>query len=507
MKKYDQIHETVLRTAIDLLLDIKDLATKPDKLADVNKMRVGTGSNRDSRGYIKSIARGSNDLICAFPVLSSRNININTQAMVSKAIEKNCVSMLQMLFAAYQIQDSGNLQEYLSNFHTNINKNASAFGIDDVLQLMGGNFAPDIAKLTGKDITEGSKIAPADRVAIKEDMKFIDTYLKDNVNPHSISESFSCKMDNRGVYQITPKHVSIREGAEKDDEMTRLLSQIDDISIEISDTRELLDKLTSAGDQALRYQKRIAELEKEKIEAEKKLNKVKQSKDSADFFKSQVLPSEYKKANELMPTTMAINFKVVNSNGAVTTVDNAVIGVKAKLYPISSEDMISHVASRAKDANWMTKLMKLSTGEISFFRDFLFAIDKCKVDAMAFSTKSSDSTMWQVLRRRANRSKWNQLWNRRNDATAITTLMMSQNEVDYIKKEYGIDVDSVRVARDLLNHYNLLGICIVDESLEIAKFMFDTGEDLWETIPFSSLEREASDATYKKVVNLMTKVM
>ena len=79
--------------------------------------------------------------------------------------------------------------------------------------------------------------------------------------------------------------------------------------------------------------------------------------------------------------------------------------------------------------------------------------------------------------------------------------------VEKNKKEYQIDISDVYNTRILMEAYNLLGICIVDESLEIAKFMWDTGEDLWETVAFSNLERESNDNTYKKVVNLMTKVM
>lgn len=437
MKKYDQIHETVLKTVIDVFSDIKALASDPEKRKlFTDGLKDGAKGNSN---YMKSIARGSNDLICAFPVLSSRNISMNTQSIVAKAIEKNCVSMLQMLFAACQIETSGDVRNYLSNFHSNINKNSNLVDIGDVVTLMGEATADEC------------KITNTDKMLVREDMRFINTYLGSNVNTRSISESFSCSMNAKGNYIVSAeKQKSITEAGAKNDD-------------------------------------------------------VKNKKDYSEFFKNQVLPSEYKKANELMPTMMTINFKVVGNGTNAVTVDNAVVGVKAKLYPVSSEDMISHLASRAKDSNWMNKLMKLSTGEISFFRDFLFAIDKCKVDAMSYSTKSPDSKMWHVLRRRANRSTWNQLWNRRNDAIAITTLMISQNEVDYIKKEFGIDISMTRVARDLISHYNLLGICIVDESLEIAKFMYDTGDDLWETIPFSSLEREASDNTYKKVVNLMTK--
>lgn len=234
---------------------------------------------------------------------------------------------------------------------------------------------------------------------------------------------------------------------------------------------------------------------------------VQSRKDAADFFGKQVLNTEYKKANELMPTLMVINFQTRTPAGDYHVVDSVVIGVKAKLYPISSEDMVTHLVAKAKDANWIQKLIKASTREISFFKDFLFAIDKAKVDALSLSRKGSANKMWKVLERRAVKSKWNRLMAKSNDATAITTIMLSQNEVDFIKKEYQIDVTDVVNTRILMEKFNLLGIAVIDESLEIAKFMWDTGEDIWETVSFNNLERESNDNTYKKVVNLMTKVM
>ena len=91
MKKYDQIHETVLKSIFDMYEDIKSLTN--GELADmINK-------HRNSR-VIRSIARSSSDLICVFPVLTSRNISIDVQAMVSKLLRKTvypcfrCFSLL-----------------------------------------------------------------------------------------------------------------------------------------------------------------------------------------------------------------------------------------------------------------------------------------------------------------------------------------------------------------------------------------------------------------------------
>ena len=54
--------------------------------------------------------------------------------------------------------------------------------------------------------------------------------------------------------------------------------------------------------------------------------------------------------------------------------------------------------------------------------------------------------------------------------------------------------------------YNLMGVCIVDEAMEVAKFIFDTGDDIYEVLSFNNLERESADNGYKKVINLMTKL-
>lgn len=567
MKKYDQIHETVLKDVIDLYNDISALSDT-DLAALLKKHKNG--------GAIKSIARASNDLICVFPVLSSRNIGIDTQAMISKAIEKNCVAMLQMLFSAIQLTDATQAKDYIALFHSNINKSAKALDLDDVIQLA------DVIGISDSALQVGGKIDYAIVEQVRKDMKNLNFYMENNINSKSIAEGFSCKLDPNGQYIVEVETRQLKEAASSDgfdsDEIlsynqtadprdiiinnlnTRVNDQYrlmatarreiqakdnliglqqktigdltrsrDSAKAELNAKRSQLNQIKGGYEKGLNAKdSQIANLEREINQLQKKYDDaeraVKQStvdknrmeiakganqmrKDSADFYSKQVLNTEYKKANELMPTLMVISFKSKVGDNYVT-VDSVVIGVKAKLYPMSSEDIITHVVAKAKDANWVQKFIKASTREISFFKDFLFAIDKAKIDALSLSKKGSANKMWKVLERRASKSKWNRLMAKAtNDSTAITTLVMSQNEVDYIKKEFHIDISDVYNTRILMESYNLLGISIVDESLEIAKFMWDTGEDLWETVAFNNLERESNDNTYKKVVNLMTKVM
>lgn len=470
MKKFDQIHETVLKDAIDIFTGIRDIVSDDDGLEKLIAKHTGRKST-----YIRSIANKSNDLICVFPVMSSRNIAIGNQAMVSKAIEKNLVAMLQMLFSAIQVSDADNAFEYIKTFHTNINKSAKNFDIDDVITI--SNL---IDGMTESAFKVGAKVDMGIVEAVKQDLKRMNFVLESNISTRPISESFSCNIDPSGKYVV-----EVKPYREDNSSSVNVFNMGASNPVEPAVIKD-----------------------RERIKFNYDLDKIDSqiNKDKVDFFKNQVLPTEYKKANELQPTLMVINFKI-KSGDRFIPVDSMVIGVKAKLYPIGSEDIITHLVSKTKDANWIQKFIKASTKEISFFKDFLFAIDKAKVDALSMSRKGSSNMMWKVLERRANKSKFNKLMARSNDSTAITTIMVSQNEVDYMKKEYQVDISDIHTARTLLDQYNLIGLCIVDESLEIAKFLYDTGDDMWETISFSNLERESNDNTYKKVVNLMTKVM
>lgn len=223
-----------------------------------------------------------------------------------------------------------------------------------------------------------------------------------------------------------------------------------------------------------------------------------------DMLANQLLDSDVKKANELVPTTMIVNF--VSTETGQPIPGQMIIGVKAKLYPVSSTDLMNRMRTKNDDNNGMLKFIKATTREISFMRDFIFAIDKAKLDALSQSKKGSSSKLWKILERRALKSKFRRTLGQINDASAISTVVISQEEVEYLKKEDGIDVENPRVIRPIMEAYNLMGFCIIDESMEVAKFIYDSGDDIYENVSFSHLERETSDGGYKKVINLMTQL-
>lgn len=219
-----------------------------------------------------------------------------------------------------------------------------------------------------------------------------------------------------------------------------------------------------------------------------------------------LLATDVKKANELVPTMLNVNIWATTKDGKHTQITDGIVGVKCRLVPVESNDIINHIVSKTADANWLFQFIRATTREISFIKDFLLAIDQAKVDALANSRRGSSNPMWKVLERRAFGSRWKRLMGSSNAYMAITSLALSQEDVDYMIKEHSIDFREPAVVSNLFDKYNLMAAMIADESLEVCNFMYDTGEGNWESYSFTSLEREDKDNTYKKVVNLMTKV-
>jgi len=218
-----------------------------------------------------------------------------------------------------------------------------------------------------------------------------------------------------------------------------------------------------------------------------------------------VLNNEYKKANELQPTMMVVNFmkKDKNDEGYINT---AVIGIKCKIYPVTSADIVNRISGKLQDKSFLTNFVRATTNEIAFFRDFLFAVDQAKFDAKSYGKNASSNKLWKVLERRSTKSKFRRSLKMYNDATAISTLVMSENDSEYLKKVHSIDILDVSKARKIMDSYNFMCLVVANQSTEVASFLYDTGDDTYEMIPFSGLEREASDNSYKKMVNLLSKV-
>ena len=578
MNNFKMIHETALRDIIDVINSVKDF----DQIKWMQ-----------TKNNVGSIAKRSSDLILVFPVLVSNSLSIKTATIISKAIERKCSALLQILFASINMTSSKTLQDYISQFHTNLNGRIS---MDDLIEILDGLNESGEIEVINKEAYE----------AVKEAMNDINHYLSTEFNPVSINE-FKSKTDFYGNSHIVMEKTN-----------SKPLSDDDILAVNIGDLRKDMKRMNTAAwntandsakkagersgqisggkagrrsgerageragrqagahagaiegrkaarDTAYRTSKRIAtdvandagrrsgERAGERagrqagahagaIEGRRAAQDTAYSTskriatdvasdaatrvandritdfvniynranepdlhDQMDYFSHQLLPQDVQKANELMPTLMAVNFTYVDANSGITHRSTGVIGIKAKLYPIDSMDIISRLSAKYTDKNTLFNFIKASTSEISFFRDFLFAIDKAKFDAINVSRNDNSSKIFKLLERRATKNKFSTLL-KKNDASPITSLVISQDEVEYLKKYNNIDMEKSNITKTIMEAYNLMNITIADESLEIAKFLYDDGDGIFEALSFDGLEKESKDSSYKKIVNLMSKI-
>ena len=440
------IHESVVKDVVDLVTSVKDF----DEVQFLRNIETGRS--------FKSISSATKDMILTFPVLCCSDISIEAASMISKALERKYAAMLQMLFSAIDIRSNENVIQYLQRFHANLGP------LDGYLD----QYIASVDKLitTYDENWEETEIPREVQNEVLEYMKQNCGYtLPNSINENSLTD-YKVEKKSNGKFDV----FLVQEGG-----------------------GNLRNFLNITGTAAKAY----ADVNKG-IEAE------------VGVHQKTLLPNDVKKANELMPTLMVVRFnQYQDSDGTckVLASKTCVIGVKCKLYPIEFTDIAYRISNKTKEKNFLNNLIRATTNEISFVRDFMFAVDKAKLDAKSYGAKGSSNKMWKVLERRSIKSKIRRSMKMDNDATAISTLVLSQNLVDYLKKTENLNLEKTNTCRLLMESYNLMSIVIVDETMEVAKFLFDTGEDDFEVISFNNLERESSDGSYRKVVNLLSKKM
>lgn len=493
----EYFHESVVRDIVDVLTSLKDY----DEVQFINNAKA----NRS----FKSITSATKDLILTFPVMVSSDIEPDNAIMIAKAHEKKMASLLHILFTAISVENNEDVFDYVKKFHSNMGSMNGT--LDDYVESLD-----KLASTFGESYDQTLKIDKAVLNTVLEDLKESDYVLPDDTKEASL-ESFKIIPGYRtGMNDMIIQEAKKSKNVNVNTNIS--ISNSENDATMVSDYENMPNHGGISDNEYRRAKARLDQVNGYNKNNDNYGGRIvyksgfANDKDFADYLKNMtdyhgkvILDNEYKKANELQPTMMVVNFmRHSEENG--DHINTAVIGIKAKIYPVSSADICNRISSKLDDKNVLTNFVRATTNEIAFFRDFLFAIDKAKIDAVSYSNKATSNKLWKVLERRSQKSKFRRSLKMYNDATAISTLVLSENDVEYLKKVNNVDILNVGKARKILDAYNFMCICILNQSTEVASILYDTGDDTYEMIPFSGLEREASDNSYKKMVNLLSKV-
>ena len=470
---------------------LKDLIT--DVLDAADGTEIGKFISKKNPS-IKSITRANKDLTMTFPVMVSNTVDPVSAQLVARALERKFVTLTQMLLSAISITSSKDAIDHLKNIHANLDL-SSFFDVDDYLAVSEEATAMHIFDAdTVKAVYEAFR---QERLRAKP-LNHLHEFLSKDVTDAIAKQP--------GV----ANNLAVKQWNDLSDaDKARVMKHYN--SPTVTQNRDLERKLQAADQEKNRLTKNFA---KSRAMQNKRMNDIRNANDAlqsriddltavrankiSKVTKDQM---DYKKANELQPTLLQIQFISTNDNNDPITVD-AYVGIKSKIYCVDSADIANHIVSKRSYNFSLYNLIKATSGEIEFWRDFVFAIKKAKIDAVSNTNRGSSSKLWKVLERRALASKINRFMSLRNDATAITTLVVSAYDVEMLRKMEDIDISNSRVARKLMDDYNLVGIVIVDDSTESAKFIFDTGDDEYEPYTFKTLKRE-DKMDYKQMIQLL----
>lgn len=476
---YNAIHETVVS---DIFETLKDGVRLAGDAINPKTVRV-----RNAR----SLARATSGLTLAFPVICTNTLPIETASMIAKAIERKNVALLQMAFSAYNITNAKDAVEHISKFHKNLN--LSKMDLDrfmDTMETLGSYSESYIYQDDIKAITEDCR-------------RNLNYVLSDSVSESSLL-GFS-EINRYGNTKVIKEAIQKpkRIGANgPEDEYTD-----DEISQAAYDDNPNIGPKVVGKDNARWYLQQKSR--EDQAKAKNDIEMLNRRQDGSDSMRQQLqamlLPSDVKKANEMQPTLMLVNFYVNDKDRDLNVAQQFVCGVKSKLYAVDSNEIINKIITKNADSDIILKLIKVSTREISFVKDFLLGIDDARLDALSKSRKGSGTKIFKALERRAINGKIRRSLRMENSAKAISTLVISSEEAEELKKYENIDVYHARTIVPIMEKLNLLYFVVVDTTAESVDIITD-GETEFETYSFTNLERESSDNTYKKVVNLITKV-
>ena len=455
-----------------------------------SKSKKGTKNNAPYLGG--SISKYTKNLIMTFPMLCDDSLPPSTASMISRAHERHLITLFELLFASAQFNAKDGM-EVLKSIH----KNIEDMDLDDYIDTMN-NFS---AKATGVANTAFGKIAFGEssaeiNTAIREMVETLKlsqkSYLVNSFNERSLNEYAVLNINGNMV---------VKEFGIDDD-----ISQMDDNNIEGFTKKQKA--------QMNRDQIRHDENEEIRQAASFPLKYRNMQNQSTDFeynmLSKQLMDSDVKKANELQPTLMIVRFNelvpTADGEGVLPGAQKSFIaGVKSRLIPTDSMDIVERLVAKNRTKLSFLNLIRATTGEIKLKRDFLLCVDQAKIDAKNSAKKGTTAQIWKTLEKLSVKNNWNKLYKKGNDATAITSLVINQETVNMMKKEYNFDIESPKNAKMIMDIYNFLAIIIADESIEVCKFLYN-GNSQFEEQSYSYLERESNDNSYKKVINLIGKM-
>ena len=280
--------------------------------------------------------------------------------------------------------------------------------------------------------------------------------------------------------------------AKDDDNYTRIkVSEKESLESDrekLADARDLINTYQSDADSYKeKIQKQDAELKIIK-DAKAKSARIMPKESIRPFERSVFTDMDVKKANDALPmfAKATISF-VVDDTGEVLNRD-LLIGIKAYMHLAPAAELVTDIYNCIINKRKFLRFVKFITGEERSLSDLLFGINELKTDALS---NKSESGRWRSAFR--SRKRWSKISIPKlmKEYTPNGTLVITMNEVNYLKDQYGIDIMRSDHVKMLMDADFLLGFVIIDQANEMVYVTYDGHGYGFQQYTYHMLERAA----------------
>jgi hypothetical protein len=209
-----------------------------------------------------------------------------------------------------------------------------------------------------------------------------------------------------------------------------------------------------------------------------------------------------KKLGGHAPTIVTIKFNVVDGNGSNVVFD-VPLAVKSSLIFVNAIDVADLVSKVKTPGSKLLNLIKLTTGQINFFKDLILGLDESRKDVDREKNLGHMPYFRQLMANK-NRYKLKNIAETIKPLKGIIakksqkdlpmfTIIMTEEELTEaagIRFSYMLK-DRTKFIDYFLDTYMLLGLGVVDPENEVIYF-FHAGEDGYDTVSIPAMIKNAT---------------
>ena len=469
---------------ISELFDLVSLSKKAAKESKLNPNDAKTVASVFQKA--KSISSQASKYVLEYPTLCSSNItDYNTALAITKQVELDCAKFIILasgLNPFVRLDKNDTIEAHINNLMTSYESvsglKVSITPADEEYVRAVENYMVD-----GSRPTQEYKHFK-ENVLSTEKYSFMSTELEErNVNDEitdenaEASEPEAMTFDGEGGYKQIIEDIVNAYSSQPDSTLTSIVKPF---SSYVDPSKAKDEKEYKKAEE---YYK---DLMRERINSR------------SAGLQSDVL----KKLGGHAPTIVTIKFNVVDGNGSNVVFD-VPLAVKSSLIFVNAIDVADLVSKVKTPGSKLLNLIKLTTGQINFFKDLILGLDESRKDVDREKNLGHMPYFRQLMANK-NRYKLKNIAETIKPLKGIIakksqkdlpmfTIIMTEEELTEaagIRFSYMLK-DRTKFIDYFLDTYMLLGLGVVDPENEVIYF-FHAGEDGYDTVSIPAMIKNAT---------------